>query len=262
MASGRRPNYGAQRTEGTYPCTSTSLYLHRRTGLDYYSPMGTHTFTVALCGQKGGSGKTTLAVSLASEWHRRGLRVLLCDLDPQGTATVWGDVAAELGVNGPSVIGMGDSVRQQLPAVSNDYDVCVIDCPPRAGKRTVGALMVADLAVLPCGASPADVWALSEALEVVAQARELRPELDARIVMNAVLSTSTLGDEVRAVVGDLDLPIMSTIIHSRVALARTFATGQGVTCSEPGSIAALEVRRFVDEVEEALGMTEAAREAS
>lgn len=224
--------------------------------------MGTHTYTVALCGQKGGSGKTTLAVSLASEWHRRGLRVLLCDLDPQGTTTVWGDVAAELGIVGPSVIGMGDGVRQQLPTVAADYDVCVIDCPPRAGKRTVGALMVSDLAILPCGASPADVWALTEALEVVAQARELRPELDARIVMNAVLSSSTLGEEVRAVVGDLEVPVMSTIIHSRVALARTFATGQGVTTSEPGSLASLEIRRFVDEVESTLGFEDLAREAS
>lgn len=219
------------------------------------------TKTVALCGQKGGSGKTTLAVSLASEWHRRGLRVLLCDLDPQGTATVWGDVAADLGVTGPSVIGMGDSVRQQLPAVAADYDVCVIDCPPRAGKRTVGALMVSDLAILPCGASPADVWALTEALEVLSQARALRPELEARIVMNAVLASSTLGDEVREAIGGLDVPVMATVIHSRVALARTFATGQGVTVSESGSIAALEVRRFVDEVEQALGMVDAESEA-
>ena len=61
-----------------------------------------------MCGQKGGAGKTTLAVALASEWHERGHRVLLVDLDPQGTATTWGDVAAELNVEGPAVIGMGD----------------------------------------------------------------------------------------------------------------------------------------------------------
>lgn len=187
--------------------------------------------------------------------------MLLCDLDPQGTATVWGDVAAELGVDGPAVIGMGDSVRQKLPGVAAAYDLCVIDCPPRAGKRTVGALMAADLAILPCGASPADVWALTEALEVVGQARELRPEMDARIVMNSVLASSTLGDEVREAVDGLDVPVMATVVHSRVALARTFATGQGVTVSEAGSIAALEVRRFVDEVEEVLGMADAVSEA-
>lgn len=223
--------------------------------------MSTQTRTVALCGQKGGSGKTTLSVSLAAEWHRRGLRTLLCDLDPQGTSTVWGDVAAELEVDGPAVIGMGDSVRKRLPGIAAAYDVVVIDCPPRAGKRTVGALMVSDLAILPCGPSPADVWALSEALEVVGQARELRPELEARIVMNAVLASSTLGAEVREAISDLDVPIMSTIIRSRVALARTFASGQGVTVSEPGSIAALEVASFTDEVERILGIADAESEA-
>lgn len=208
---------------------------------------------VALCGQKGGAGKTTLAVALASEWHRRGHRTLLVDADPQGTATTWGDVAAELGRVGPSVVGMGDAIRTALPDVAAGYDLTVIDCPPRAGKRTVGALMVADLAILPCAASPADLWALGEALEVVGQAQALRPELEARITLNQVLGSSTLGDEIAEALGELDCPRMDTVIHSRVAMARSLATGQGVTVAEPSSVAADEIRAWVDEVERLLG---------
>lgn len=210
--------------------------------------------TVALCGQKGGAGKTTLAISLASEWHQRGLRALLVDLDPQGTATTWGDVASEAGIVGPTVVGMGDSVRTMLPDVARDYDVTVIDCPPRAGKRTVGALMVADLAVLPCGASPADLWALSEALDVVAQAQALRPELLVRIAMNGVLTTSKLGAEIDEELRNLAVPRMRVIVHSYIAMARTLATGQGVTASAPSSLAAAEIRRWVDEIEDIVGM--------
>ncbi|MBZ0119384.1 MAG: AAA family ATPase [Sandaracinaceae bacterium] len=212
--------------------------------------------TVALCGQKGGAGKTTLAISLASEWHRRGHRTLLVDLDPQGTATTWGDIAVEAGLAGPTVVGMGDAVRARLPEVGAGYDMAVIDCPPRAGKRTVGALMVADLAILPCGASPADLWALSEALDIVGQAQELRPDLAVRLALNGVLSTSTLGGEIRDALADLAVHRMATIIHSRVAMARTLATGQGVTVSDPSSLAAAEVKRWVDEVEDLLGITE------
>lgn len=204
---------------------------------------------VAMCGQKGGAGKTTLTISLAAEWHRRGLRTLLVDLDSQGTATTWGDVAAEEGHDGPVVMGMGDAVRTKLPEVAADYDHVVIDCPPRAGKRTVGALMVADVAVLPCGASPADLWALSESLDTVGNAQALRPELMVRIAMNSVLTTSTLGREIDEALSELEVPRMSTVMHSRVAMARTLATGMGVTRSDPSSIAAQEVRSFVDELE-------------
>lgn len=213
---------------------------------------------VSMCGQKGGAGKTTLAVALASEWHRRGHRVLLVDLDPQGTATTWGDVAAEVGVEGPTVIGMGDSVATQLPSVAKAYDLVVVDCPPRAGKRTSGALLVSNLAILPCGPSPADLWALTEALEVVEQVRAIRPELDVRIAMNAVVSSSTLGGDVAAELAELPIEVMRSIIRARVAHARSLAHGQGVTITEPGSVAALEVGRWVDEVEEILDLKESA----
>jgi len=209
---------------------------------------------VAMAGQKGGSGKTTLAVTLASEWHRRGHRVLLVDLDPQGTSTTWGDLASELGVVGPTVVGMGDAIRTQLPSMAAAYDHIVIDCPPRAGKRTTGALMVADLVVLPCGPSPADLWALTEALEIVGQAQELRPELQARIAMNSVLSSTKLGSEVIEALAGLDVPTMEAIIHSRVAFVRALSLGQGVTASEPDSLASKEARAFTDEVEGILGM--------
>ena len=231
--------------------------LYTITFVDVIAPIRCNdvmTLTVALCGQKGGAGKTTLAISLAAEWHARGYRVLLVDLDPQGTATTWGDVASEAGQPGPTVVGMGDAVRTKLPEIAQDYDVAVIDCPPRAGKRTVGALMVADLAILPCGASPADLWALSEALDVVGQAQSLRPDLSVRIAMNAVLTTSTLGTEIEEELASLDIPRMNTVIHSRVAMARCLATGRGVTTAEPSSLAAAEIKRWVNEVEELLQM--------
>ena len=208
--------------------------------------------TVALTGQKGGAGKSSLAISLAAEWHSRGKKVLLVDLDPQGTSVTWGDVAAEAEVEAPAVVGMGDAIRKQLPAVAADYEHVVIDCPPRAGKRTVGALMVADLAVLPCGPSPADVWALTEAVEVLESAQGLRDELQARIVLNGLITGSTLGGDVEEALAELSPSVMASRIHSRVSMARTLATGQGVTVSEPGSIAALEVRKWVDEIEDIL----------
>lgn len=209
---------------------------------------------IAFCGQKGGSGKTTLSVSLAAEWHRRGLRVLLVDLDPQGTTTTWGDLAAELKVDGPTVVGMGDSIRAQLPDLAAAYDFVVIDCPPRAGKRTAGALMVADLAILPCGPSPADLWALTEALGIVDQAQALRPTLLVRIALNSVLASTKIAAEIMDALAELTVPTMATIVHDRVAFVRALARGKGVTVSEPESLAAREIHALTDEVEVLLGL--------
>src|SRR5262245_4570065 len=122
---------------------------------------------IAFCGQKGGAGKTTAALVTATEWLLRGRRVLLVDADPQGSAKTWGEVAAEGGSAAPTVVAMGAGLHRpdQLPALARSFDLTLIDCPPRHGEIQRAALMVADLAVLPCGPSGLDVWALGESLD-------------------------------------------------------------------------------------------------
>lgn len=204
---------------------------------------------VALAGQKGGAGKTTLSAFIAAEFHRRGLKTLLVDLDPQGTATTWGDVAAESSHDIPTTVGMGDNVKTALPRLAQDYDRVVLDCPPRAGKRTAGALMVADVVLLPCQPSAADLWALQESLELVEQAQAIRDELKARVVLNAGLVSTTLSKDIIGALDDAGIERLGTVIHSRVDFKRALGEGQGVTVYAPKSKAATEIYRLVDELE-------------
>src|ERR1022692_925466 len=97
---------------------------------------------IALTGQKGGIGKSTTAVSLAAYGVERGMRVLLVDADPQGTARTWGEVADEAGHPSPTVVAMGPTMHKsgQLAQIAATYDLTVIDCPPRHGEIQRSAL--------------------------------------------------------------------------------------------------------------------------
>lgn len=202
---------------------------------------------VAVAGHKGGTGKTTIAVTLASELHERGHRVLLVDADPQATAVTWAEMAEAAGHEGPTVVAMGNNLRTQLPAMSEEYAWTVVDCPGRGGRRQVAALMVADLALLPCGPSPADIWALSEAQELIDEATELRPELQVAVVLNRADRTS-LGASAKGTIDQMGLQVMPETLGDRVAFRESLAAGQGVTAYTPRSKAAAEAKALVSAV--------------
>lgn len=207
---------------------------------------------IALVSQKGGCGKSTLAISLAVEWHRRGLRTLLVDADPQGTSLTWGELAAEKGHEGPAVIAMGDNLRADLPGIAGGYEATVIDTPGRHSKRTIGALAHADLALIPCGPSPADLWALGETIALVSEAIEYRPALKAAIVVNGSQRRTALSKAARTAVEGSGFPTLRTALGQRVAFAEAVAAGRGVTSVASGGDAANELRRVADEVESML----------
>ena len=210
---------------------------------------------VAFVGQKGGVGKSTGAVCVAAELMRRGRSVLLVDADPQGTARTWGEVAAESGRPSPTVAAMGATMHRpdQLPRLRASFDAVVVDCPPRAGDIQRAALMVADVAVVPCGPSAADAWALAGSLELVAEARALRPELVAVVLLTRVQSHTALGRGAREVLAEGGLPVLRASLGYRVAYAEAVAAGAGVTDYAPGDVAGSEVRGLVDELEQLLG---------
>jgi chromosome partitioning protein len=213
---------------------------------------------LTLAGQKGGTGKSTLAINLAVEWMRRGRRVLLVDSDPQGTSLTWANVAAEAGTQAPTVVALGDNLRQALPELAQSVDITIVDTAGRQSRRLAGALMVADIALLPCRPYPSDIWALAESVDTVRTVLDIRPELIAAIVINGMETRTTLSRGARDAVRAAGLPVLSADISQRVAFAEACAVGKGVTTYAPKSPAANELRALADEIESVTGIKEAA----
>lgn len=211
---------------------------------------------LAFCGQKGGSGKTTTAIAVAAELiSRGGKRVLLVDADPQGTARTWADVAAEKGLPAPTVVAMGAMMHHpgQLDQLARAYDVTLIDCPPRHGDIHRSALMVADLAILPCGPTAVDVWALSDSVALINQATTIRPDLKAKALITRKVRRTTLGSAARGALQAAGLDVLKTELCYRVAYQEAPASGLGIAQYAPRDRAAEEVRMLVDELLEELG---------
>lgn len=204
--------------------------------------------TIAVSSLKGGVGKSTIALNLAACLHRAGHRAIVVDADPQGTCRMWAAKAAQVEHEGPPVVAMdGKTLRRDLERVSKSFDVAVVDCPPRLGAETRAAMLASDLVVMPVIPGAADVWALQETIDVFDEAKQMRDELYAVVVLNRADRTTLAKLALTAIEG-LEIDVLDVTLKNRVAYGEATLAGLGVVDYAPDSDAAAEVRRFTKAV--------------
>ena len=202
---------------------------------------------VTVAQQKGGSGKTTLAVNLAVEFRRRGLRVALLDTDPQGSLGRWfiarRERLGEAGMEFSTASAWG--VGYECEKLRKQADVVIVDTPPKVDADLRPALREADLVLVPVAASMVDLWATDGVFDLIG--REGRRAV---IVLNRVKAGTRLGEEVAAAAAEVG-GVAGASLGQRVVYAETL--GQGLGASEVRGLAAGEVGKLADEV---LGLLE------
>lgn len=208
---------------------------------------------ISVQNQKGGVGKTTLAIHVAHELVRRGDRVLLIDADPQGSARDWAAARADkppfpvTGLDRPTI-------HRDLPEMAKDYTHVLIDGPPRVTELARSAILASDLVLVPVQPSPYDVWASQEVVGLIKEATIFKADLKASFVINRRIPNTLLGRDVVAALGDVQMrashqmPTMKTMLTQRIIFAESAIAGLTVMEDGRDFKATSEIAQLVEEL--------------
>ncbi|MES2298642.1 MAG: ParA family partition ATPase [Pseudomonadota bacterium] len=206
---------------------------------------------IGLLNQKGGVGKTTLAIALASCFAQMGYRVLLVDIDPQRSALDW--AAARQGDPLFSVVGLPRaSIHKEIASIGAGYDIVILDGPPRVTDLARSAILASDLVVIPVQPSPYDIWAAEEIIKLVDEARIYKENLKACFAINRKIANTAIGRDVRDALAAYPLHVLELTVTQRVVFAEAAASGQAVWEVDPDSPASAETTALATEILEYL----------
>ena len=240
--------------------------------------------TVAVMNEKGGSGKTTTTISVAAVLAERGLRVLVVDLDPQASASLWMGRGREAGlyraiaertdlrsyvrstaVDGIHLIAAGrelaavddlrarigiqTALKRALAKLGDQWDVVLIDCPPNLGLLSVNALAAADEVLVPVEAHGIAAIGLRDLVRTIEDARE--SQVNPTLVIGAIVATRfnrtrEAKDCIQQTRDAFPQEMLQTVVRESARVGEAFSYAR--TILDPEGMGAADYQAVVDEL--------------
>lgn len=207
--------------------------------------MSKDSIVISFLQEKGGAGKTTMATNVACGIKEKGLKVLLVDSDPQGSARDWNE-ANEASLI--PVIGLDrETLAADIKAVQG-YDVIVIDGVPQLTRMASAAIKASDIVLIPVQPSPYDVWASEPLVNLIKDRQQLMNGAPkAAFIISRAIKRSILSKAVNEGLAEYNLPVFKSYTTQLVAYPSSASKGKTVL-EMKGSEAAKEINAIVDEI--------------
>jgi chromosome partitioning protein len=207
---------------------------------------------VSLVSQKGGVGKSCLALAISWEFQARGFRVLLVDTDPQKSSRRQSEKSKNHNLVAPTTVSYGANIGEpnQLASLAEAFDHIVIDTPGRLSDVMMPVLTLSDVVLIPNGPCPEETDANTETVALVRGIQKTtNPELRCAFVFCRTTPKQTVLDKtIRRKLVATGVPVFHTDIAHRVTWREALTVGQGVAQHSPKEKAAAEVRALTDEL--------------
>lgn len=191
--------------------------------------------TLTIISQKGGAGKTTIALFLAVASASAGKSTAIVDLDPQSSAAIWGDSRES---DNPVVVSAQASRLDKVleAAESNGAELAILDTAPHSERDALAAVRLSDFVLIPCRPAILDIRAIVHSVDLVKLARK-----EACVVLNAVPPRGNLANDAAQAIAAYDVPVCPITIGQRAAYSNALTLGLTAQEYEPSGKASEEI---------------------
>ena len=205
---------------------------------------------ISFLNQKGGVGKTTLAINIAGFLAHKGYKVLVIDADEQRSALNWAKTRQEEQIF--TVVGMPEPIiHKSISSLAKGYDHIIIDGPPRIYAVARSSIVSSDLVIIPVQPSPYDVWAADEIVKLVkevsvplSEVKKIKP----LFLINRRIQGTAIGRDVMEGLAQYEVPCLKSVISQRVIYAETAAEGKTILEQDVNKQAKEEISNLGEEL--------------